>query len=479
MRMLMIHVSQVSFWAVKEAIERPPDLPSKFEGRDCVVGFISVEENDTPDLADEAARELAEHARRNGVSCIVVYPFAHLSPSLAPPDMAAPMLRLIEEKLKIMGFSTVRAPFGWYKGFSITCPGHPACELSRTIETPRGPWFLPGDGRRLGIKEAIGQGLLPKEIEQGNPWDSESIGVQLRLGITSEGLTRLGEVMIEQLALWASERLGSPDAEVRPGGPGEVYGVGGLLSVIKSCLDAARYRLEGPVRLRSGLPGADVIVAPGDVGEEAIVKTLSELSDAMASEVTAIESSISRGLSMPYDVEFSTRVLLYRTRGGGMAPLAVHGEVRGNQFTCLGPLYSIASSIIDMGLRVADKGQTPSLPFWLAPVQVAVIPVKEAHVQYAQELLAELQGVGARAYLDPPTRGLGARVRAAGRLWVPIIAVVGDKEVQGGTVSVRRRWAQGQQEVVQVDELVNEVAQLVAQSPGRQFRPPVEQEQGG
>mgnify|MGYP001770670158 CR=1 FL=1 len=473
MRLLMIHVSEVKFWAVQEAIENPPDPPSKFEGRDCVVGFISVEEGDTPDLAKQAAQEIAEHARRSGVRCAVVYPFAHLSPSLAPPDVAAGILRRVEDELRSMGFETARAPFGWYKGFTITCPGHPACELSRTITAPRGPWYLPGDGSQLGVREAIEKGLLPREVEVGNPWDNESVGAQAKLGVTSEGLTSLGEVMVSSLASWAAERLGLQQLETQPGGPGELYGINGLSSTLRSCLDAGR-RADSGLRLRSQVPGADVVLAPSDIGDEALVKMYGELMDGIGEDLAWLDAGAARGFSVPYDVQYSMRVLVYRSRGGGIAVVGMHGVVRDRQVTCVGPLRSIISSLVDHGLKVADKGVTPYLPFWLSPIQVAVIPVKEQHVDYARELLAELISMGARAYVDPPNRGLGARVRLAGKLWVPIIAVVGDKEVSSRTVNVRRRWAQGKQEVVQFDDLISEVGQLLAQSPGRLYQPPAE-----
>ena len=471
MRILVVHVSEVRFWAVKEAIESPPDPPSKFEGRDCVVGFVSVEEGDSMELVEQAALEIAEHAKRSGVSCAVVYPFAHLSPSLAPPEVAAPLLRAIEERLRAMGLQAVRAPFGWYKGFTITCPGHPACELSRTITAPRGPWFV-ADGRKMLVKDAIASGLLPPEVEPGNPWDNDALGVMSKLGLTSGGLTPLGEVMVESLAAWGAERLGGLSPETRPGGPSEVYGVSGLVSTLRSCLDAARYLSEGSVRLRSPIPGADLLVASGDVGDEALLGLLNEVAEGVQGNVRWVNASTEAGLSIGYDVQYSVRLALYMTRAKGAVVLGAHGSVRGNQFTCLGPLRLIASAAIDNGLRAAEAGRTPSLPFWMAPLQVAVVPVKEAHVQYAEELLSELTSVGARAYLDPPTRGLGARIRAAGKSWVPIIAVVGDREASTRTVSVRRRWREGEQEVVGFDDLVTEVRQLVASSPGRRLRPP-------
>jgi len=60
---------------------------------------------------------------------------------------------------------------------------------------------------------------------------------------------------------------------------------------------------------------------------------------------------------------------------------------------------------------------------------------------------------------------LGARVRDAGRRWIPLVAVVGDREVETKTVSLRRRWEPGRQEVVTLEELLEEVKRLNRSKP--------------
>src|SRR5947209_9381384 len=63
----------------------------------------------------------------------MVYPYAHLSTSLASREPAISILKALEEKLAQKGYEVSRAPFGWYKSFTISAKGHPLSELSRTV----------------------------------------------------------------------------------------------------------------------------------------------------------------------------------------------------------------------------------------------------------------------------------------------------------------------------------------------------------
>src|SRR5438445_11128394 len=63
----------------------------------------------------------------------MVYPYAHLSTSLASREPAISILKALEEKLAQKGYEVSRSPFGWYKSFTITAKGDPLSELSRTI----------------------------------------------------------------------------------------------------------------------------------------------------------------------------------------------------------------------------------------------------------------------------------------------------------------------------------------------------------
>jgi len=80
-----------------------------------------------------------------------------------------------------------------------------------------------------------------------------------------------------------------------------------------------------------------------------------------------------------------------------------------------------------------------AFPTWLAPVQAIIIPVGEAHRDYARNLLARLREVGVRTEVDMRDDKVGFKIREAQLQKIPYMLVVGDKEVPAGAVSVRHR----------------------------------------
>ncbi len=79
-----------------------------------------------------------------------------------------------------------------------------------------------------------------------------------------------------------------------------------------------------------------------------------------------------------------------------------------------------------------------AFPFWLAPQQVALIPIADRHHAYAQEVRAALQAAGFRAEADVRNEKMGKRIREAEVQKVPVMLVMGDRDVENRTVSVRR-----------------------------------------
>ena len=80
-----------------------------------------------------------------------------------------------------------------------------------------------------------------------------------------------------------------------------------------------------------------------------------------------------------------------------------------------------------------------NFPAWLAPVQVRVLPVAEAHQEYAEDLIKQFTEAGFRADLDPATDPLGRRVRNGKVEKLPYVLVVGDDDVANNTVGVNKR----------------------------------------
>ena len=138
MRLLLIHADYLEF-EVKQPTPAAEPLPEDLRsGRveEALVAFVAVEEGDESNpqaVAGRAADEIADVCGRVEVRKVVLYPYAHLSPSLASPAGAVEVLDLTREKLLSKGLEVLRLPFGWYKAFKLSCKGHPLSELSRTI----------------------------------------------------------------------------------------------------------------------------------------------------------------------------------------------------------------------------------------------------------------------------------------------------------------------------------------------------------
>ena len=102
-------------------------------------------------------------------------------------------------------------------------------------------------------------------------------------------------------------------------------------------------------------------------------------------------------------------------------------------------------------------------PLWLAPVQVALLPITDRHVEYAQKIRDGLEAAGLRPWLDDRSEKLGFKIREAELQKIPVMAVVGDQEREQGTVTPRfRRDAERSGEAVTVDAFVSDLAEQVA-----------------
>ncbi|MBR2325177.1 MAG: threonine--tRNA ligase [Clostridia bacterium] len=97
-----------------------------------------------------------------------------------------------------------------------------------------------------------------------------------------------------------------------------------------------------------------------------------------------------------------------------------------------------------------------ALPVWLAPTQVTAIPVVGDFADYAAEVVNKMKAAGIRAELDDRNEKLGYRIREAQMSKVPYMVVVGDEEMQSGTVTVRAR-IEGEGGKFTVDEFIAKI----------------------
>lgn len=97
-----------------------------------------------------------------------------------------------------------------------------------------------------------------------------------------------------------------------------------------------------------------------------------------------------------------------------------------------------------------------ALPLWLSPVQVKVIPISEKVIEYAQSVEKELKKAGVRVELDTDSESLGKKIRNAEAMKTPYMVIVGEKEMENKTVSLRAR---GQKDlgIMSQEELTNKL----------------------
>jgi threonyl-tRNA synthetase len=95
-----------------------------------------------------------------------------------------------------------------------------------------------------------------------------------------------------------------------------------------------------------------------------------------------------------------------------------------------------------------------AFPIWLAPVQARVIPVADPFNEYAQEVKQKLVAAGLRVEADVSDNRMNAKIRNAQNEKVPYMLIVGEKEKDGQSVSLRRRTGK-QQDVMTVEEFIS------------------------
>ena len=101
-----------------------------------------------------------------------------------------------------------------------------------------------------------------------------------------------------------------------------------------------------------------------------------------------------------------------------------------------------------------------AFPLWLAPVQALVLPIAERHEAYAKSLEDRLREAGLRAEVDLSREKVGKKIRTAELQKVPLILVVGDKEVERGTAALRVH-GQGDKGEVDVARFLGQAQELV------------------
>jgi threonyl-tRNA synthetase len=198
MRLLLIHSDHIEYEAKKKTkfAEEPCSPSDSFD--ESLVAFCAVEapdEDGIEDVVTQAVSSIEEMSEQTKCRRVMVYPYAHLSNDLSSPGLAVEALKAMETSLIKAGFEVKRAPFGWYKSFTVSCKGHPLSELSRTftpsedvVKVEKSPvthkfFVMTPDGAKHDVKDFVDDSpfgsLVKKETGIPVPAGGEPIHVDL------------------------------------------------------------------------------------------------------------------------------------------------------------------------------------------------------------------------------------------------------------------------------------------------------------
>ena len=102
-------------------------------------------------------------------------------------------------------------------------------------------------------------------------------------------------------------------------------------------------------------------------------------------------------------------------------------------------IHRVVFGSVERFIGVLIEHFAGAFPLWLSPVQAVVLPIADRHADRAHEIEAELKKYGIRVKVDDRSEKIGYKIREAQLQKTPYMLVVGDKEVENGTVSVRHR----------------------------------------
>ncbi|WP_025270409.1 threonine--tRNA ligase [Hippea sp. KM1] len=116
-------------------------------------------------------------------------------------------------------------------------------------------------------------------------------------------------------------------------------------------------------------------------------------------------------------------------------------------------VHRVILGSIERFIAILIENFEGDFPLWIAPVQARVLPVSEKHESYAKEVFEQLKDKGVRVELEERNETLGKKIRFAETDKIPYILIVGDKEVESRSVSVRRR-KEGDLGCMSIDDFV-------------------------
>ena len=185
--------------------------------------------------------------------------------------------------------------------------------------------------------------------------------------------------------------------------------------------------------------GAEYYEAEGEAafyGPKIDVQVFSALGHEVTLSTVQLDYQLPERFELEYTDEFDNKV----------RPVVIHRAI-------LGSLDRFVAFLLE-----ETKG---NLPTWLCPVQVHVMNIADVHLSYAKSVAEKLEKAGVRVFVDSRNESIGKKIREAQLAKIPYMLIVGDKEVEAGTVAVRKRGL-GDQGAVKVEEFIKSITTEIA-----------------
>jgi threonyl-tRNA synthetase len=168
------------------------------------------------------------------------------------------------------------------------------------------------------------------------------------------------------------------------------------------------------------------------------------------------------------DVENAERygITYVNEKGEKQCPLILHCSPSG-------AIERDIYALLEKAYRDQMTGKAPMLPVWLSPTQVRLIPISDKFIDQVEQLAKQIASKCIRVDIDDAAATLQKKVREAEQEWIPYIIVVGEKEIETATLSVRIRELNGKQEILSTEQLVAKVSEKIKDKPYKPLPLPV------
>jgi len=130
-----------------------------------------------------------------------------------------------------------------------------------------------------------------------------------------------------------------------------------------------------------------------------------------------------------------------------------------------GAIERVIYALLEKAAKSSKTGEKPTLPLWLSPTQMRLIPVTSNHTAYCKEIADTLSKKHIRVDLDDRDESVGKKIRDAEMEWINYIVVIGDTEVEEAKFQIRDRLNLSERRTMTIDGLADEITNKTADKP--------------